>query len=229
MNENHMQNFAVIFDMDGVIVDSNPTHKSAIKQFLDKHGKSMSDREMREKVYGRINRDWLQATFPGIGDEKIREYIQEKEQIFREMFAEKLVPLPGLPEFLEDLSNHDVPLAVASSAPEVNVDWVLENTGLQDYFKVILHEGYVHHGKPHPEMYLKSIKALNMEPSRCIIFEDSLSGVEAGKRAGGIVIGVTTTHSGDELGDTEYCIRDFSEIDYDILVQIYNNVTEKNR
>ena len=223
MNERQSTDLAVIFDMDGVIVDSNPAHKKAIKQFLEQHGKSVSDEYLRNEVFGRTNREWLRRTFEEISEERIEQYIQEKEQIFRDMFAKTIKPLQGLRRFLNSLTGHQIPTAVATSAPKVNADWVLDKTGLADYFSVVLHEGDVTHGKPHPEMYLKAAGRLNIQPEHCVVFEDSLSGVEAAKSAGTIVFGVTTTHSRDELSRTDYVISDFTEIDYGLLVEIYKN------
>ncbi|MCF7805387.1 MAG: HAD family phosphatase [Candidatus Marinimicrobia bacterium] len=212
--------FAVIFDMDGVIVDSNPAHKEAIQRFLQRHDQSLSDNELREKVYGRTNRDWLRNTFNGITEEQIAEYIDEKEAIFREIFAGDIRPLPGLQEFLDSLQGMQVPMAVGTSAPQVNADWVLNQTGLREYFEVVLQAEDVTHGKPHPEMYLKSAWALGMRPEDCIIFEDSVSGIEAGRRAGGTVIGVTTTHSREEMAATAFVISDFTEITPEQLPEI---------
>jgi len=227
MNTGHSSQFAVIFDMDGVIVHSNPTHKKAIRKFLEQHGKSLSDRYLREEVYGRTNREWLRSTFDGITEEKIEEYIREKEQIFREMFAHDLKPLPGLREFLDTLCENEIIMAVATSAPKVNADWVLGELDLVRYFRTVLHEGHVTHGKPHPEIYLKTADALDMEPEKCVIFEDSLSGVEAARSAGSPVIGVTTTHTREELAHTDAVIRDFTEIDSEILISIYDEAVNR--
>jgi beta-phosphoglucomutase-like phosphatase (HAD superfamily) len=84
---------------------------------------------------------------------------------------------------------------------------------MTSYFPIILDESFVTRGKPDPEIYIKAAAALGMPNERCIVFEDSLSGVEAGKRAGSPVVGVATTHSPEELKETNYVIRDFSNLD----------------
>jgi beta-phosphoglucomutase-like phosphatase (HAD superfamily) len=98
------------------------------------------------------------------------------------------------------------------------VDFTLAKTNLVNYFPVILDEAFVDHGKPNPEIYLKVAAALNMDPQNCIVFEDSLSGVTAGKSAGCKVVGVTTTHSGEELSETDYVIDDFEDLNPERLV-----------
>ena len=98
------------------------------------------------------------------------------------------------------------------------VDFTLSKTNLGAYFPVILDESFVDHGKPNPEIYLKVAAALNMDPKNCIVLEDSLSGVAAGKGAGCKVIGVTTTHSREELAETDYIIDDFYGLNPKTLV-----------
>jgi beta-phosphoglucomutase-like phosphatase (HAD superfamily) len=104
-----------------------------------------------------------------------------------------------------------VKLAIGTSAPRSNVDFVLKHTGIGKYFPVILDESHVTHGKPNPEIYINCAAALNYPPSQCIVFEDSLSGVAAGRAAGSPVVGVATTHTAFELG-TKVTLNDFSEL-----------------
>jgi beta-phosphoglucomutase len=105
-----------------------------------------------------------------------------------------------------------VPVAIGTSAPRSNVDFVLQHTGLGEFFPVILDETDVERGKPDPEIYLKVAARLRLPPGRCIIFEDSLSGVEAAQRAGAFVIGVATTHRVEELAHTDFVIHDFTRL-----------------
>ena len=91
---------AFIFDMDGVIVDSNPTHKIALKQFCAKHGYELTEQQLREKIYGRTNRDWLLNLFGDLSEETIREFAAEKESLFRELYHD-IKPVEGLVSFLQ--------------------------------------------------------------------------------------------------------------------------------
>src|SRR5690606_16927267 len=127
---------AFIFDMDGVIVDSNPFHKVALRQFCKKHGRDLSEEELKERIYGRTNRDWLLNIFPDLTDEEIARYADEKEEIFRELYANDIVALAGLGEFLKAARTLGIPMAIATSAPLENVDFTLAKTGLREYFPV---------------------------------------------------------------------------------------------
>jgi beta-phosphoglucomutase len=214
--------FAIIFDMDGVLIDSNPAHKIALKQFCKQHGHDLTEQQLREKIYGRTNKDWIPNIFPGIDEKTRQQYADEKEALFREIYAKDIVPLKGLVSFLEMLDKNNISRAIGTSAPKPNVDFTLSKTNLENYFKIILDEKFVTRGKPDPEIYIKCVAALNFPAQKCIVFEDSISGVQAGKAAGCKVVGVTTTHTAKELGDIDFAIRDFEEISLDDLEEIAN-------
>ena len=203
--------------MDGVIVDSNPTHKIALKQFCREHGYDLSETDLREKIYGRTNRDWLLNLFGKLDDETVRQYADEKEALFRSLYSD-IKPEEGLISFLNKLDVLQIPRAIATSAPRANVDFTLEKTNTGRYFTTILDDSFVTEGKPNPQIYLKSAKALGFEPSNCIVFEDSLSGVLAAKRAGCKVVGIKTTHTREELSETDFVIDDFVGLDPKSLI-----------
>lgn len=199
--------------MDGVIVDSNPYHKIALKQFCKKYGHDLTEEELREKIYGRRNQDWLIKVFGPLDDDKIKAYGEEKEALFREVYEKDIKALPGLPAFLGRLDELGIVRAIATSAPRSNVDFTLEKTGLGPYFETILDDSFVSKGKPDPEVYLKAAEAVKFPPGRCVVFEDSLAGVEAAKNAGCKVVGVTTTHTREELSETDWVIENFEHVD----------------
>lgn len=201
--------FAILFDMDGVIVDSNPYHKTALREFCMQHGYTLSEEELRAKIYGRTNRDWIRNVFGALPDEIIKKYADEKEAIYRRHFEQDIKPVTGLPGFLELLDREKISRAIATSAPRINVDFTLSKTALTDFFPVILDESFVLNGKPDPEIYLKSAEALGYRPQDCIVIEDSLSGLEAGKRAGARVIAISTTHTASELSHADLIIDNF--------------------
>lgn len=209
---------AFIFDMDGVIIDSNPFHKIALKQFCQKYGQDLSEEQLREKIYGRTNRDWITNVFGRLDEKKLRAYAEEKEALFRKIYEQDVHALNGLINFLEAMDRLGIPRAIATSAPWANVDFTLSHTGIEKYFPVILDDSFVSKGKPDPEIYIKTVEALGLAPENCVVFEDSLSGVSAGKQAGCKVVGVTTTHSREELSETDLVINDFTEIDPKSLI-----------
>lgn len=213
-----MQKHAFLFDMDGVMVDSNPAHKIALKQFCEKHGHHLSEEQLKEKIYGRTNKDWIPAVFGEISKEQLKAYADEKEEMFRNIFAASIKPLDGLIPFLESLRRADIRRAIATSAPRENVNFTLERTGTGDFFETILDESFVEKGKPDPEIYLKSAAALGMNPVDCIVIEDSLSGVKSGKAAGCKVVAITTTHSVKELAEADLVIPSFEGVEPSELI-----------
>src|SRR5687767_4849060 len=113
-------NIAFLFDMDGVIVDSNPYHKIALKQFCKKYGHDLSEEQLVEKIYGRTNKDWIKNVFRKIDDSKLRAYGDEKEALFRELYKNDIKPVDGLVEFIKKMDAENIPRAIATSAPRAN-------------------------------------------------------------------------------------------------------------
>jgi beta-phosphoglucomutase family hydrolase len=216
-----MNSFAVIFDMDGVIVDTNPYHKISLKQFCEKYGYQLNEEDLISKIYGRTNNEWIRNIFGPLPNERILELGEEKEAMFRAIYKDVIKPLPGLDDFLKELEEKNIPKAIGTSAPRSNVDFVLEHTYLKKYFTTILDQSDVKHGKPDPEIYLKVADRLGFPPQQCIVFEDSLSGVESAQRAGAKVVGVTTTHSHEELAHTDLVIQDFAGLG---SLELYNRI-----
>lgn len=204
---------AIIFDMDGVIVNNHQFHLKSWLQFFDQHKVPMTEEEYKQKVNGRTMEEIL-TTFinPDLSKKELRALGEEKEAVYRDIYRPYIKPVDGLPEFLEELKVRHVPRAVATSAPPVNVDFTMEYTKLRPFFPTIVDDTMVTKGKPHPEVYLTAAKKLEMPPERCIVFEDAILGIQAGKNAGMKVIGVATTHTRKELEaeNTDYVIDDFS-------------------
>ena len=214
-----MNPFGIIFDMDGVIVDSNPAHKESLQQFVKSHGYTLDEQQLKEKIFGRNNREWIPMLFADrtLTPAEISRYADEKEQLFRDLYRDAVAPLPGLRDFLDQLQAATIPYAIATSAPRANVDFVLDHTGLTRYFTTILHEAHFERGKPHPEIYQRATAALRLEPTRCVVFEDSLSGITAARRAGCPVVGVTTTHAAGELAGTLFTVADFTHLQWESI------------
>lgn len=207
-----------IFDMDGVIVHSNPAHEETIKEFCKKHERDVTDEFFRNHIFGRTNKEWIPELFGNIPDETLTAYAEEKESMFRDRFKPSSAVIKGVHSFLETLNEKSIPCVLATSAPGKNADYILDSLNIRKHFGAILDSSHVAKGKPEPEVYLKAAKALNLPPVQCIVFEDSLAGVEAGRRAGAHVIGITSTHTPDELGDCLQTYKNFDEIDLDELL-----------
>ncbi|HMI68036.1 MAG TPA: HAD family phosphatase [Cyclobacteriaceae bacterium] len=208
-----MKDYAFIFDMDGVIVDSNPYHKIALQQFCIKHGHPLTEEQLRTKIYGRTNKEWIAQLFGQLTPEQVARYADEKEALFRDLYKNDIRPVKGLIPFLQAIDASSITRAIGTSAPRANVDFTLSGTGTTRFFKVILDESFVTKGKPNPEIYLKVAQALKLPPQQCVVIEDSLSGIAAGKEAGSKVIGITTTHTKAELASTDMVIDDFEGLE----------------
>jgi beta-phosphoglucomutase len=214
------KNLGVIFDMDGVIVDSNPYHKIALQQFCARHGKQLTETYLIEKIYGRTNKEWITNVFGNLAPAQLRAYTEEKEALYRDLYKKDIKPVKGLVKFLNRLNEHKIPRCIGTSAPRSNVDFTLSGTHLEKYFEIILDDTFVNLGKPNPEIYIKSCQALGLPPDQCIVVEDSLSGIRAGKAAGAKVIGVTTTHNAQEMKETNMVIDDFDSLTVEILEKL---------
>ena len=216
--------FSVIFDLDGVIVDSNPYHQKAWYLFLKQHNIHLTEKELREKVFGRTGSEALKILFnAALSNDDIEKYTTAIDNKYRNLFRPYIKPLPGLENFLQQLVENKIEYAIATSAPPVNVEFVLSNTDLLDYFKVIIDNTYIINSKPHPEIYLKTAEILQQKPENCIAFEDSLSGIASAQNAGMKVIALATTHTKNELAIADFVINNFSEISLDILGNIHAN------
>jgi len=213
--------FAIMFDMDGVLIDSNPAHKIALRQFCEKYGHFLDEARLRTQIYGRTNRDWITGLFGALTETELQQYAEEKESLFRVIYAPDIQPLAGAIDFIKHLHALDIPKAIATSAPRTNVDFVLQHTRLEPYFDTILDDRFVQVGKPHPEIYLRTAAALGYLPENCIVFEDSLAGVQSAKAAGCKIVGISTTHTAEELVDTDLVLPNFEGLTVERLAQLF--------
>ncbi len=181
----------MIFDMDGVIVDSMPFHSRAWDVYLDRIGMDAS--LLNSRMHGKHNDELLREL---LGEEAkledIRRMGAEKEALYREMIVGDLEAqlLPGVRAFLERFA--EWPKAVASNAEAANVDFVLREAALGEHFRVVLNGQQVQRGKPDPEIYLKAAALLRIEPADCIVFEDSQTGIDAARGAGMTVVAINS-------------------------------------
>jgi HAD superfamily hydrolase (TIGR01509 family) len=210
-------NCAVILDMDGVIVDSNPFHRMAWKDFLERHGVAVNEHMFKNVIFGTTGdqaiRNLLQP--PDLTPEQLTLYTEEIDATYRNIISgnEQIFPVKGLYNFLDFIKEIGFKIALATSAPPENISLILERLGITEYFDVIVDKTQVTNGKPDPEVYMKTLENLKTNREYCVVFEDSLSGVRSAIRAGIRVIGVTTSHSAEELSQagTICNIDDFND------------------
>lgn len=201
-----------IFDMDGVVVDNHRYHFKAWMEFAQKYKFPLDDQIYRDKFNGKTNKDLFQMIFGDISQEQMDAYAHEKESHYKRLYEADMKPLKGLIDFLEFLNANKYKVALGTSAPTSNVDFTLDKLFLRKYFHVIVDGPMVSKGKPDPQVYLKCAAMLDVDPKNCVVFEDSLAGLESGKNAGCKIVGVATSHEAYELKPmTEEIIFDFTE------------------
>ncbi len=185
--------------MDGTMIDNMMVHHRAWQKTLAGIGLKLTLDEVKEKIHG-INEEILKRIF---GDrftpEQRRTISAEKEAAYRQIFLPELKLLPGLSTFLEDIKSANIPMAIGTAAPRENVNFVMENLDLRSYFTGVFDAQSVTRGKPDPEIFEKAAASMGLAPNECLIFEDSVTGAEAAKRAGARSIIVTTTHDVHEF------------------------------
>jgi len=187
--------WAVIFDWDGVIVDSRAHHEEAWRWMVAQRGEVLPTGFFL-KSFGikkeRAITDLLGWQLPS---DELSRLIQSKEALYRTLFEQKgAAPLAGVVDFLTVLRTNEVPFTIASSTPRKNIDFALPLLGLQSYYADIVVAEDVVHGKPNPEVFLFAARKLGIAPDRCVVIEDAPMGIEAGLAAGMKVVAVTTTN-----------------------------------
>lgn len=206
-----------LFDMDGTLVDNSPVHVRAFEIFCDRYGVT----EWRQKLadaFGMGSDDILRMLLP---EEVIRErglqaLADEKEAIYREIYAPEIRPVAGLRQLLDRLREAGIRCAVGSSGCRRNVEFVLDRCGIADCFDCCISGDMVRHCKPDPEIYLTAAAALGLAPGECAVFEDAKAGIEAARRAGaGRIVAIATTLTPDVLRTetaADRIVGDFTEI-----------------
>jgi len=215
------KNQAVIFDMDGVICHTNPYHTKAYQSFLAKRGLYPTEEDFVQHMYGKNNR-YILTHFLGreIEGQEFIDLENEKEELFREIYANEIVPISGFNEFLKSLKDSGFRTGVATSAPLSNLELIMEALGFQSQMESVLASENVRQHKPDPEVYLKSAENLGVSPGNCVVFEDSFSGVSAAINAGMKVVGVLSSHSKEDLPPCQLYIYNYKSLSVDQVKDI---------
>lgn len=201
-----------IFDMDGTLVENMAFHFLAFEKQAEHHGYELL-RPITSRYYGWHNRDIMPETIPAEVIERLGlDFLSdEKEAIYRELYAGNVKLTAGLDELLADAKRCGIRCAVGSAGPRVNVEFIMREGDLFSRMDAYVCADDVTRCKPDPEIFLKSCAKLNLDPSDCVVFEDAVSGIEAGRAAGCRTVGITTTISGQALLDAgaDFVVPDF--------------------
>ncbi len=212
--------FALIFDMDGVLVDNHAFHLQAWVEFCRRYNIEITAEEFNSSMFGGSNRDLLERVFKRtLTDREIVSLADEKEELYRHLHASTIHSIAGVKEFIVKAREAGIAIALATAAPRANLDFMLDNTGMRGLFDVMTDDSQVTRGKPDPEIYLKTAKKLGYSPEKCIVFEDSVTGINAAQSAGMKVIGVATSLTKEALNHTWIQINNFCEITLEDLLK----------
>ena len=206
---------AVIFDMDGVLVDSQPYHFKADIETMSEYV-VVKDQKFYEKFAGtltsdrmRILKDLFKLDIP------VEEMVKKREDMILEIMArEDIKPVSGIPEFLKSIKNRGLKTAVASSSGYDLIGLILSRLGISEYFDSITSGNDVKRGKPSPDIFLLAAERIGAEPSECLVVEDSENGVRAAKAAGMTALGYVNPTSGNQCLDMADAVTDdFRKVD----------------
>ncbi|MFC1931150.1 HAD family hydrolase [Chloroflexota bacterium] len=217
---------AVIWDMDGVIADTAPYHFKAWQMVFPKRGVGFT-REDFKHHFGQRDDTIISDTFGGrISAGEIEEIALEKEETFRREVAPNVKPFPGAIELIRSLKERGVKTAIASSAPMENIQLLLGNLGVIDFFQAIVSGREVTEGKPSPQAFLLAAKRLEVKPENCVVFEDAVAGVAAARRAGMKCLAVTNNHSRASLMEADLIVDSLENVSIDNLVSLFDLAEE---
>lgn len=205
---------AVIFDMDGVLIDSEPLHFSAIKTVLNEYGINVGDEYLSNFVGDTNERLWTVAKEEFELKESIDFYIAQQLQHTITCLKEgDYTLIDGIPALLQELQNNHIPMAIASSSPPVVISAIIEKTGIQPYIDEWVSGNEVAESKPAPYIYLKAAARLGLQPAACVAIEDSYYGVTAAKAAGLKCIGYKNPAAPEQdLSQADWIVADIKEI-----------------
>jgi len=216
---------AVIFDMDGVLIDSQPYHFAVEEKMCREMGIDVSIEESHSFVGMAGAKVWSYLKSKFALQESIAELMAFENKARTAYFSslENLQPIPGVVELLKALKQHDIKTALASSSSAEVIEIFISKLKIGDYFQKIISGDIVEKGKPDPDIFLYTATALGENPSDCLVIEDSANGVKAAKLAGMKCIGFRNANSGDQdLSLADMVIDDFKKVTLEVIKSLYN-------
>lgn len=214
----------MIFDIDGVLVNSNPIHFKTWQIAAKEDGFDFTE-DLFQRTFGQTSREIVENNWPRpITKEKILAIDRRKEDLYRELAAKGEVPvIPGALEFVRLLDSLGIPVAVGSSGPKINVDLIIDLLGIGPLLKAQISGTDVPYGKPAPDIFLKAGEATGMPPERCVAIDDSESGVLSAKAAGMKIIGFFSGgHLPYEYEKADRVVRSYEELSPEFLQDLWN-------
>ena len=204
--------WGVLFDWDGVVIDSSAQHERSWELLAAERGLILPEGHFKAG-FGKKNEVIIPTLGWGEDPSVVRELADRKEALYRELVAAEGVNiLPGARELLQELKDEGIPRAVGSSTPRENLDALFAATGLDAYFDAVVCGSDVSQGKPDPEVFLAGAERLGLPANRCVVIEDAFAGIEAARRAGMKAVGVATTNPVDLLSMCDLAVVSLEEV-----------------
>jgi beta-phosphoglucomutase len=206
---------ALIFDMDGTIVDNMRYHEDAWERLHKEHGLPFDRASFFAHTAGMASSEILRPVFPQASAEEIDALGRDKEVYYRDAYRDHIQPLPGLLELMAKADAAGIPMALASAAPPGNIDIVIDTLGLRSRFATIIAPSQGFRGKPNPDLFLGAAERMKVAPESCVVFEDAPNGFEAARRAGMRSIALLTMLQESEVASFDNVIasaKDFEAL-----------------
>lgn len=215
--------FAAIFDMDGTLIDNTPYHYKSWCALFKKYGKGdLSQETYYNEISGVPVFNSIRRIFGNEYDESgLKRMFKEKEEFYRAGYGLYVKPIEGLEVFLKELKDAGVKMAMATSATDEDIDFILDRIPIKKYFDAIVNSAMVNLPKPDPQIFLKAAEKLNIIPANCVVFEDSIAGIKAANTAGMKVVGITTGHKPEELQPADLTIDNYTGLSAHILAALF--------
>ena len=206
---------ALIFDMDGTMIDSVPWHARSWVEFVARHGLKLDVSDILARTTGRTGTECMRELFErDLSDAECQVLVHEKEEIYRAMFSDNFTEVAGFSAFAKAAVARGLKVAVGTAGDKHNIAFTMSNLRPDPAPLAIVGGDEGLPGKPQPAIFLEAARRIGVEPSRCIVFEDAPFGIEAARRGGMLAVAVCTTHSASELAGPHViaAVRDYDEL-----------------
>ncbi|MEO7214789.1 HAD family phosphatase [Mucilaginibacter sp.] len=215
---------AAIFDMDGTLIDNTPFHYKAWQLLFKKYNMPEPSRETyKGEISGVPIANTVRRYFADADESLIKTISHEKQAFYQQEFLPYLRPITGLENFLAELKDAGVKMAVATSSDMADVDFIFDTIPIRQYFDAIITGDMVSEPKPSPQIFLKAAEQLNARPENCLVFEDSTAGLKAGNDAGMKVVGITTAHPAETVAKAaRLVINDYAGMSLQKLAVLFD-------
>lgn len=221
--------YGILFDMDGVLIDSGEAHFQAWHQLGEEVGVPHT-REFFRQTFGMHNAQilpkWLGRK---LDEDELTRLADRKEALYRQLVSTQASAIEGAVPLVGELRRQGFRLAVASSGPRANIELCLRALELEDVFDALSTGDDVSEGKPHPEVFLLAARKLGLPPGQCLVIEDAPAGVEAARRAGAACLALTSTRPAVELSAADLVVSKLSLVEPCELVELIDKTSARDQ